>query len=278
MRRAGAHCLTATLLGALAGAAVAAAPGGTYDCLIAANQIVEIRSPVSGILESVPFGRGKLVHRGEVVATLESSVERSALALAKEKASATGAIDSGLARVDLLGRKFERRRELAAERAISHQERDDADLDQRLASAELKQARETHAQSQLEAQQAADQLARRLLRSPFDGVVVDQYVFPGELVDPSDTRRAIVKLAQFDPLRIDVILPVAAFGSIKVGDHADIEPEKPLQGHYTSTVKLVDRIVDPASGTFGARLELPNPKLQVPPGVKCRVSFRASGR
>jgi hypothetical protein len=39
-------------------------------------------------------------------------------------------------------------------------------------------------------------------------------------------------------------------------------------------VKLVDKVVDAASGTFGVRLELRNEKLGIPAGVRCRVKFR----
>jgi hypothetical protein len=50
-------------------------------------------------------------------------------------------------------------------------------------------------------------------------------------------------------------------------------PEAPIGGRYQSTVSMVDRVVDAASGTFGVQIELPNPKLTIPAGVKCRVSF-----
>ena len=44
-------------------------------------------------------------------------------------------------------------------------------------------------------------------------------------------------------------------------------------GEYAARVKVVDRVVDAASGTFGVRLELPNPQGAVPAGVKCKVRF-----
>jgi len=47
----------------------------------------------------------------------------------------------------------------------------------------------------------------------------------------------------------------------------------PLSGRYQAIITVVDRVVDSASGTFGARLELPNPKGDIPVGVKCRVTF-----
>jgi len=44
-------------------------------------------------------------------------------------------------------------------------------------------------------------------------------------------------------------------------------------GTYTAKVVIVDRVIDAASGTFGVRLEIPNPKYELPAGLKCRVIF-----
>ena len=41
----------------------------------------------------------------------------------------------------------------------------------------------------------------------------------------------------------------------------------------TAKVSIVDRVVDASSGTFGVRLELPNPGHRLPGGLKCRVRF-----
>jgi len=254
-------------------ALAARAEDNLYDCLIEAKETVEIRSPVAGILESVPFKRGDTVRKGAVVATLESSVERSAVEAARHRAQAQGAIEASAARVELLGRRFERRKELALNRAVTAQERDDADLDWRLATAELKQARESRDLARIELQQSSAELERRSLRSPFDGLVVEQLLYPGELVDPSGARGPILKLARVDPLRVEVILPMAHFARIKPGESAEVFPQDPIGGRYRTTVKVVDRVVHPGSGTFGVRLELANPRFALPPGIECRVRF-----
>jgi hypothetical protein len=36
---------------------------------------------------------------------------------------------------------------------------------------------------------------------------------------------------------------------------------------------VVDRVFDASSGTFGVRLELPNPNGAIPAGVRCKVEF-----
>jgi multidrug efflux pump subunit AcrA (membrane-fusion protein) len=63
------------------------------------------------------------------------------------------------------------------------------------------------------------------------------------------------------------------YGKVKAGGLANVDAEAPLSGRYQARVAIVDRVVDSASGTFGVRLELPNPKGEIPAGVKCRARF-----
>lgn len=260
------------LIGLMLSSTIALSEPKTFDCMIEANQLIEIRSPVSGLIESVTAQRGAAVKKGDAIVALEASVEKSASELARFKANMTGGIESWRAKAELSGKKYNRRQSLAEEQAISIQEKEDADVEKRTSEAELKQAKENKELARLEWAQAVDQLNRRTLRSPFDGIVVDQYIFPGEVVDAS-TQRPILKLAETDPLRVEVILPVSLYGSIKLGDIAEIQPESPIGGRYKIPVTLVDKIVDSASGTFGVRLALANSKLTIPPGIKCTANF-----
>ena len=94
---------------------------------------------------------------------------------------------------------------------------------------------------------------------------------PGEYVED----HPILKIAEIDPLMVEVILPVSQFGSIHTGMTADILPEIDENHPYPATVTLVDRVVDAASGTFGVRLELPNSEHQLPGGLRCKVRFQS---
>ena len=72
---------------------------------------------------------------------------------------------------------------------------------------------------------------------------------------------------------VEVVLPATVYNRIRRGETATVTPEAP-GGRYTATVTLVDRVIDAASGTFGVRLELPNPNLAIPAGAKCKVRFK----
>jgi hypothetical protein len=39
------------------------------------------------------------------------------------------------------------------------------------------------------------------------------------------------------------------------------------------TVVIVDEVIDAASGTFGVRIELPNPSSLISSGLNCQVRF-----
>ena len=67
-------------------------------------------------------------------------------------------------------------------------------------------------------------------------------------------------------------------GRIGVGSRATVVPEAPVNTPREATVIVVDRIVDAASGTFGVRLEMPNPDNRLPAGLKCKARFAVPGR
>jgi multidrug efflux pump subunit AcrA (membrane-fusion protein) len=102
-----------------------------------------------------------------------------------------------------------------------------------------------------------------------DGVVTDRVLSAGEFTK----QGAIVKLAQLHPLRVEVIVPVAFLGRIKPGMRATVVLDPPLRETWAARVKVVDRVVDAASATFGVRIELPNPNFRIPAGIKCKVRF-----
>ena len=111
------------------------------------------------------------------------------------------------------------------------------------------------------------------MKSPVDGVVVERFLSPGELVNRAGSGD-VVRIAQIHPLKVDVIAPLSLFREIRAGQRALVSPEEPIGGVYEATVKVVDPIVDAASGTFRIRLELPNEDFKVPSGVRCRVQFQ----
>ncbi|MBW6493249.1 MAG: efflux RND transporter periplasmic adaptor subunit [Burkholderiaceae bacterium] len=245
-----------------------------YGCLIEPNKMVEVRSPVEGIIEAVMVKRGDQVRAGQVLAQLDSSVENAAAELGRYRSKVSGRIAVAKSRLDYATKKLQRLEQLQAQNYVTAQMRDEAAAEKRIAEDELREAGEGLEIAGYEYRHAQTVLKRRTLRSPFDGVVVDRMLNPGDLAEAGTGRKAILKLAQVEPLRVETVLPVEAFGKLKKSSKAEVIPEG-LGGRYAATVVVIDSVFDSASGTFGVRLQLPNPKGKLPAGIRCRVDFPA---
>jgi RND family efflux transporter MFP subunit len=250
-----------------------AANAAEYDCMIEARQKVDIRSPVEAVIESVLVQRGDLVKKGQIMITLESGPERAALDIAKSRATMLGEIQAAQARVELTRLKLVRAEELYKQNFVSMNALDEAQADIQLATEQLRQAQENKKLAVLDVTRVSEVLAMRTIKSPFSGVVVEVMQKPGEF-SGSNIKDPILKLAEIDPLHVEVVLPVSLHGQIAVGTQGDVMPEQPIGGKYTAAVRVVDRVVDAASGTFGVRLEMPNRAWKIPAGVRCRVKFK----
>src|SRR5262249_24466763 len=79
-----------------------------FDCVIEPKMMIKLASPESGVIHSVIADRDKTVEQGEVVAELESYLQRIALELARLKASSVADLDSQVARLDFRNLEAER--------------------------------------------------------------------------------------------------------------------------------------------------------------------------
>ena len=187
----------------LALGALSVAPGAraaAFECLVEPMQVVELRSPVEGLIDKVNVRRGDPVKSGQVLVELESTVERSTVELARYRARMKGRIAAAKDRVEYAKKKLERQRELHDHQFVATQTRDQAETELRLAESELVEAIENQEVAKREYQRAVDQLKQRTLRSPFDGVVTDRLLNPGDLAESGTGRKAILTLAEIDPL------------------------------------------------------------------------------
>jgi len=217
-----------------------------YPCLVEPDVRVELASGVPGVLGEVLVDRGDAVEKDQILATLDSEVEKATLELTR-------------ARAEFAGRKVQRNKELYRKQMISMNEKDELETEWELLKLELREAEE--------------RLKRRSIRSPIDGVVVERHFTTGEFVQDLP----VFTLARVDPLRVEVAVPVSLHGKIRVGSAGRVTWESPSLGTFRATVTVVDAVADAASGTLGIRLELPNPDHRLPAGTKCSVRFDGGG-
>jgi len=252
----------------------AVAGGQNLECLIYPEMTVAVASPVEGVLDKVFVDRGDLVKANQVVANLESSVERALLRLAQTRAEKQSALKSSQARVEFGDRRYTRTLEMFRKELVPLKEMDEAETAKVLAEFEQLEAQEEQRLAKLEVERTRAILDLKTVRSPINGVVVERLLNGGEFAK----QAPILRLAQIDPLRVEAIVPVALFGRIRVGMQAEVTPEAPVGGVWPARVTVVDRVIDAASGTFGVRLALPNPDLRLPAGLKCKLRFNLGGR
>lgn len=218
--------------------------GKEYECLVEPSMVVNVGSPVDGVLEKVMVTRGDRVRKGQVVAKLRSGVAQAVVELSK-------------AHVEFGRRRSKRNDELFAQELISVQERDELETEIILRELELKKDKEL--------------LRLRTIVSPVDGVVVERHLQPGEFIraDKSD----VLTLAQIHPLNVEVIAPASLFGKIEVGTLGKVSMANYLAGTFEAKVVVVDKVIDAASRTMGIRLQMPNKGNKIPAGVDCTVIF-----
>lgn len=251
------------------GAMDALAQAQEFDGLIEPKLTANVGSNTPGILESVSVDRGDVVKEGQVVATLQAGVEKATMELAKARAELDATIKAKRAEMEFADRSKQRKKELYEKKTLSFQEWDEAETRRMLAELALNEALEAKRLAELEYKRSVEVVKRMSVRSPVNGVVVERYLHQGEYIED----KPVMRLAQIDPLHVEVIMPVSMLGSVKNGMVAEVRPEAPVGGVYKAKVTIVDKVVDAASGTFGVRLELPNPEYKLPPGLKCKVLF-----
>jgi len=167
-----------------------------------------------------------------------------------------------------------RNEELLASKSISKQTLDQVKTETRIAELQLQQEREAKTLAKLEQARAAATLKRRQIVSPIDGTITRRYKNPGEFVD----GEPVFQLAQLNPLHVEVLLPLADLGKITVGSYTDVSVQAPGFDDQTfpGKVRRIDSVGDAASGTYGVRVEIENPELKIPSGVRCQVDFFGS--
>jgi len=239
-----------------------------HECLLEPMVVTRVGSQVQGVIDKLLVDRSDTVQAGQPIALLKSAVESANLAQAESRARMQSEINARAADLKLARHNLKRIQELHKQKMVPEQQTEESVAQVQVASAALKQANENYDLLQLELSRAEALLEQRTIRSPIDGLVVEQSAFPGEFVYDN----AVMTIAQLDPLRVEVILPGRFINQYNVGDQAIVHTELDAEP-IVAVIDVVDRLLDTRSGTFGVRLTLPNPDLKITGGQRCRVEF-----
>jgi len=226
-------------------------------------QDVDIRARVEGFLESVNFREGSFVRTGDLLYRIDPKPFQAALAEAKAD------LDTAKARLERATNDVTRYTPLAAQRAVSQKELDDA------------RSAQDAARGQMEAGQAAVDTATLNLGytrvySPIDGLVGSTQVKPGNFVGRGEAT-LLTTVSQINPIIFRVAMSEADYLRVvkrrplqtgKVPQAADIQLTL-ADGSvhpYRGRVGVVERQVNAATGTLGIQIYFPNPQSVLRPG------------
>ena len=240
-----------------------------FDCVVIPSNVADLGSNARGVIATIAVDRNHFVKQGDVIAVLDDTVEKATVVLAEKKA----AMDSEIKEynINLTHAKREEKRAKVAYRskAFSLHNLDKAKVATQLAKIKLLQAQEKQLLAQKKLVEAKARLAHRTIHAPFTGIVMEKFKTMGEYIDDDP----VVRLAQLDPLYVELILPAAERSGIKVGMDATVCSDKNDGKGWRVNVSQVDKVIDVASGTFGVRLLLPNTNYEIPAGIRCDLKF-----
>jgi membrane fusion protein (multidrug efflux system) len=288
-----------------------------------ADDTVELRARVEGILQKVSFREGARVHKGQLLFTIDkrpfdAAVQSAKAAVAKSESDLAQASQ----RVDVLQAKAEladaestlskansdvnRLTPLAKEKAVTEQDLDAAIAAQKSAKAivEAKQANLTNldaavkytierARAEVSAAkahltQAQLDLSYCDIYSPINGVIGFLQVDEGNLVGRGEAT-LLATVSRADPLLVDFSLSEIEYLKLTDRETAkaqaragkllfDLILSDESKHPYQGTFKVLDRTVDPTTGTLKVEASFQNPDSYLRPGQFARVRVAVAER
>ncbi|MDR7120718.1 efflux RND transporter periplasmic adaptor subunit [Rheinheimera soli] len=237
---------------------------------VKAEQSVEIRPQVDGVLQRILVEEGQLVQAGDLLAVIDDRSIKAALEQAKAQLSVVQA-QLDVARLDL-----KRYQNLRKDQAVSAQM-----ADQQQATVQQLEAELRSVQATIHAQQV--ELSFTQILSPFAGQVGIRNVDAGNYVRTSDAS-SLFSVVQLDPISIEIALPQSRLAELQllmqqIRQKQTVpvlaylkEGADPLaQGKLT----VVDNRVASASGTIRVKADFANPDSALWPGQSVVIALQS---
>ena len=215
---------------------------------VKARESVTVTAKVSEIVEAVHFDSGDDVRAGAPLVTLSDRQQRAALAEAQASA-------------DEAERLLNRQEELARQQLIAR-----AQLDNQRAARDAAAARVA---------QIRAQLAERVVRAPFTGVLGLRQVSPGALVTPGTP---IATLDALDRVWVDFPLPEAQLARAAQGQAVSGTVAAYPGRRFEGAVSIIDTRLDETTRSALVRADFPNADRTLRPGMLVNVELGTATR
>jgi RND family efflux transporter MFP subunit len=259
-----------------------AASADVIPCITRPSEDVVLCFVRPGRVAQVLVKEGDQVEAGQVLMSLEDSIERIMVAQLKAMAEETvniRAVEAQWQQKKVDAAKWE---EVYNRGGATELERDHARLGALIAELSLEKARLEHEQAQRKYEEALVYLDRTELKSPITGRVEQVGVKVGE---GADALQKVVRVVKIDPLWIDAPVPLEVARRLRLGMPAvvhlpdDAAPPAAQTGAHSPAAAVsrttarrsapvinadariihIAAVADPASNTLIVRVELPNP-------------------
>jgi membrane fusion protein, multidrug efflux system len=212
---------------------------------IEANEQVQIRSEISGIIENISFREGSSVSKGEVLIRINDDELQAQLTQAVTKEN--------------LSKENEyRAKALLEKEAISQQEYD-------VALADLKSLQ---AQTQL----IRAQLSKTVIRAPFSGHIGLRTISVGEYVNPTI---AITNLVNANPVKISFSIPEKYSNRVRSGSEISFRIDGSDKKN-TAKIYAIEPGINATTRTLQMKAYAENPKGDLLPGSFAKIDLPLS--
>jgi len=230
-----------------------------------ADKTTNVGPRVDGIIEEVFVQVGDRVRAGDplfrtrqVDYRLRLESARSSLALARAEAKQ-------------VARDLERVRALRHKAVVSVEQLEAAETRQPIAVAQVQTG-----QAALE--RAQQDLEDTVVTAPYDGVITRRLIDEGAMMRTMMTAGSfVVQLMKTDVVLAVVYVPEVHLPYVGIGTPARVHVDG-LDRQFETEVSIVNDLVDPMTHTIEVRLPIPNPDLEVKPGLFVKAELQPEPR
>lgn len=206
------------------------------------NEVINLRSEISGIVEVLNFSEGGKVSNKQILIKINDAELKAQLAQAKTRNS--------------LAAENERRAKLLLEKeAISQEEYDIASADHRTA------------QSQIQLIEA--QLIKTAIRAPFSGTIGLRNISKGSYITPTTD---IAQLVDVSKVKLEFSIPERYATKVKIGTSVRFTVQG-TSDEFTARVYAIEPMVETATRTLRVRAWADNKDSRLIPGTFANVIF-----
>lgn len=246
---------------------------GEYVGRIRAQQFVEVRARVEGYLQKMFFEEGTRIKKGQTLFVIDPSLYRARV----EKARAQ--LNKAKAQEQKADRDLKRMRPLYEQNAASQLDLDNAEAAYESAKAEVMVAA-------ADLKQAEMTLGYTTVTSPADGYISERSADIGTLVGPNG-KSLLATIVNSDTVRVDFAMTSLEYlrsrsRNVRLGERDSKRQWDPYVTitmadgtvyPYRGLVDFASPQVNPTTGTFSVRAEMPNPEHILLPGEFTKVKL-----